>query len=100
MADVYEGFLPARLIRRDYYALNETETALVGRREGRVIRLGDPVVVRVGNVELARGRVDLEPAERAVETPGPARKRPKPKRPRETRRKAQGTRDVRRRPRR
>jgi len=62
LADVYEGFLPARLLRRDRYELNETETALVGERHGRVIRLGDPVRVRVGKVEAARGRTDLRPA--------------------------------------
>ena len=64
LADVYEGYLPARLLRRDYYDLNETETALVGRRSGAVIRLGDPIDVRVSKVETARGRTDLEPAER------------------------------------
>ena len=63
LADVYEGFLPARLLRRDRYELNETETSLIGQREGRVIRLGDPVTVRVAKVETARGRVDLEPAQ-------------------------------------
>ena len=62
LADVYEGFLPARLLRRDRYELNETETALIGQHQGRVIRLGDPVEVRVGGIEAPRGRVDLEPA--------------------------------------
>ena len=33
LADAYEGFLPARLLHGDYYDLNETETALVGRRQ-------------------------------------------------------------------
>jgi ribonuclease R len=70
LGDVYEGFLPARRMPGDYYALNETETALVGRRDsGRVLRLGDPVSVTVSGVEAPRGRVDLnldldlEPAE-------------------------------------
>ncbi len=63
LADVYEGFLPARRVRGDYFDLNELETALVGRRTGRTIRLGDPVAVRVDGVEAPRGRVDLEPVE-------------------------------------
>jgi ribonuclease R len=63
LADVYEGFLPARLLRNDRYDLDETETALVGKREGRVIRLGDPLSVRVTRVEAPRGRTDLAPAE-------------------------------------
>lgn len=59
LADVYEGFLPARLLRGEYFDLNETETALVGQRTGRELRLGDPIEVRVASVEAPRGRVDL-----------------------------------------
>jgi ribonuclease R len=63
LGDVYEGFLPARLIRgNDYMELNETETALVGRESGRRLRLGDTASVRVAGIEAPRGRVDLEPA--------------------------------------
>ena len=65
LADVYEGFLPARTLSRDYFDLDETETSLVGRRSGRRVRLGDPVTVRVTSVEAPRGRVDLEPAAEA-----------------------------------
>jgi ribonuclease R len=99
LADVYEGFLPARLLQGDCYDLNETETALVGRRHGHVVRLGDPVSVTVAGIERARGRVDLEPAEAAARQEAPRRKRPATKRPRETRRKAQGTREGQGRPR-
>jgi len=59
LGDTYEGFLPARRLRGERFDLNETETAIVGRRSGRAIRLGDPVEVRVDGVEAARGRVDL-----------------------------------------
>ena len=63
LGDVYEGFLPARRLRgEDFLALNETETALVGKASGRRVRMGDPVSVRVTGIEAARGRVDLEPA--------------------------------------
>ena len=62
LADVYEGFLPARLLRRDRYELDATETSLIGQREGKVIRLGDPVDVRATAIEAPRGRVDLAPA--------------------------------------
>ncbi len=62
LADVYEGFLPARLIGgREYYELDPTETRLIGARDGKVIRWGDPVRVRVDRVEAPRGRVDLVP---------------------------------------
>lgn len=67
LADVYEGFMPARLISSEYFDLDETETALVGRRSGRRIRFGDPVTVRVRGIEAPRGRVDLTPAPDADE---------------------------------
>jgi ribonuclease R len=63
LADVYEGFLPARLLRGERYELNETETALIGLRSGRELRLGDPVGVGVDAVDAPRGRVDLHPVE-------------------------------------
>lgn len=63
LADLYEGFLPARLIRGERFDLDRHGTALVGGRTGRAVRLGDPVTVRVGRIERARGRVDLMPAE-------------------------------------
>jgi ribonuclease R len=62
LGDVYEGLVPVRLMRSERFDLNESETALVGRRSGRAIRLGDPLSVRVDKVEAPRGRVDLVPA--------------------------------------
>jgi ribonuclease R len=62
LGDVYEGLVPVRMMRGERFDLNETETALVGRRSGRSIRLGDPLSVRVDRVEAPRGRVDLVPA--------------------------------------
>ncbi len=70
LADVYEGFLPARLIGgRERYELDPTETMLVGTREGDAVRLGDPVRVGVDSIEAPRGRVDLVPAERRRSSP-------------------------------
>jgi ribonuclease R len=63
IADVYEGFLPARTLAGERFDLDQTETALVGRRTGRRLRLGDPVTVRVTSIEAPRGRVDLAPGE-------------------------------------
>ena len=64
LADVYEGFLPARPIgRRERYELDPTETMLVGGRGGDAVRIGDPVRVTVDRVEAPRGRVDLLPVE-------------------------------------
>ena len=57
----YEGMLPVRRLRGDWWELNELETMLVGADSGRAIRLGDPVTVRVERVDAPRGRVDLVP---------------------------------------
>jgi len=65
LADVYEGFLPARLIGgRERFELDETETMLVGGRDGGTVRFGDPVTVGVERVDAPRGRVDLVPEAR------------------------------------
>jgi ribonuclease R len=61
--EAYEGFAPARRFHGERFELNETQTAIVGTRTGRAIRLGDPVGLRVERVEAPRGRVDLEPVE-------------------------------------
>ena len=64
LADVYEGFLPARRIGgRERYELDQTETMLLGGRGGAAVRLGDPATVTVDKVDAPRGRVDLLPAE-------------------------------------
>ncbi len=62
LADVYEGFLPARRMGGERFELDQTETAIVGARTGSRVRMGDPLTVRVDGVEAARGRVDLVPA--------------------------------------
>jgi len=59
--DGYEGLLPVRRLRGDWWELNEPETILHGTRGGGAIRLGDPLKVQVERVDSPRGRVDLEP---------------------------------------
>ena len=59
----YQGLLPVRKLRGDWWELNEEGTLLRGADSGKAIRLGDPVAVRVERIEAPRGRVDLLPAE-------------------------------------
>jgi ribonuclease R len=65
-APVFEGMLPARLLtageERDWWTLNEQSTILRRERSGAVLRLGDPISVRVARVDPPAGRVDLAPA--------------------------------------
>ena len=60
----YEGMLPVRRMRGDWYELNEHETMLIGEESGSVIRIGDPITVGLRRVDTLRGRVDL-----AIPTP-------------------------------
>jgi ribonuclease R len=57
----FEGMLPVRRLRGDWWELNEQGTILVGTRGGGAIRLGDPIQVQVGQIDAPRGRVDLLP---------------------------------------
>jgi ribonuclease R len=60
--DGYEGLLPVRRLRGDWWDLNEEGTILKGAESGRTIRLGDAIRVAVGRIDAPRGRVDLYPA--------------------------------------
>src|SRR5215217_3212277 len=59
----YEGMLPVRRLRGDWWELDELETMLVGAQSGNALRLGEPLVVQVERVDAPRGRVDLSPVE-------------------------------------
>jgi ribonuclease R len=63
----YEGMLPVRRLRGDWWELNEQSTMLIGARSGSAMRLGDTVTVRVGRIDAPRGRVDLLPADTGEE---------------------------------
>ena len=63
----FEGMVAVRRMRaggssREWWELNEEGTILRGERTGAVIRLGDPLAVRVESIDVLRGRVDLDVA--------------------------------------
>jgi ribonuclease R len=73
---VFEGFLPARRLPGEFFELNPTGTALMGRRSGKRYRLGDPIEVRVETVTRDEGKVELalhEPGVRRSSARPPAR---------------------------
>ena len=61
--DGYQGLLPVRKLRGDWWELNEEGTLLRGEESGKAIRLGDTVSVRVERVDAPRGRTDLVPVD-------------------------------------
>jgi ribonuclease R len=60
---LFEGMLPVRKLRSDWWELNDEGTMLLGSRNGGTIRLGDAIQVAVERVDAPRGRVDLLPAQ-------------------------------------
>ncbi|HEY2604254.1 MAG TPA: RNB domain-containing ribonuclease [Thermoleophilaceae bacterium] len=62
----FEGFLPVRRMRGDWWELNEEGTMLLGEKRGGVLRLGDSLRVGVERVDAPRGRVDLSPVHRVT----------------------------------
>lgn len=59
----FQGMLPVRRLRGEWWELNEAGTVLVGTRGGGAIALGDTVRVQIGGIDAPRGRVDLLPVE-------------------------------------
>jgi ribonuclease R len=59
---VFEGFVPARRLPGEFFELNTTGTALVGRRSGRTYRLGALISVRIESIAKNDGKVELAPA--------------------------------------
>ena len=74
--EVFEGYLPARRLRGDYYELNDLGTALVGRRGGRRYRLGDEIDVKVEDIRRSEGKIELSSPESGGARGGARRGRP------------------------
>ncbi len=57
--EVFEGFLPARRLRGEFFEINALATSLSGRTTGRTYRLGDAIEVRVESIAKNEGKVEL-----------------------------------------
>ena len=57
--EVFEGFLPARRLRGEFFELNQLGTSLAGRTTGRTYHLGDAIEVRVESIARSEGKVEL-----------------------------------------
>ena len=54
-----EGFVPANLLKDDYYQYIESMYAMVGKRKRRVFKLGDEVKVMAVSVDKFAGEIDF-----------------------------------------
>jgi ribonuclease R len=59
----YEGLLPVRRLKGDWWELDELGVQLLGAHGGGAIRLGQTIEVEVGRIDSPRGRVDLYPVD-------------------------------------
>ena len=67
-----EGMIPYRTIRSDFYDFDEDHYRAVGRRKHGIIKLGDPLRIRVKGTNLEQKLLDYELVEPDVEKAGPA----------------------------
>lgn len=66
-----EGMVPLRTIRSDFFTFDEEHYRTVGKRTGRVFRLGDPVRIRVKDASLEQRLLDYELIEEGMDDPTP-----------------------------
>jgi len=55
-----DGLVPIGSLPGDYYHYEEAQHRLVGRRSGRIYRLGDPVTVRLAEANQVTGGLILK----------------------------------------
>ena len=67
-----EGMVAMREIKSDYYEFDEEGYRLIGRRSGKVYRLGDPVRIRVESTNLDQKILDFSLIEEEGDTLAPS----------------------------
>ncbi len=66
-----DGLVHISELRDDHYSFDRRRWSLVGRRHGRVLRVGTEIEVRIQGVDIPRRKLDLEP----VDAGGAAKKK-------------------------
>ncbi|HET6441884.1 MAG TPA: RNB domain-containing ribonuclease, partial [Phycisphaerae bacterium] len=65
-----DGLVHISNLKDDQYAFDRKRWALIGRRKGRVLRVGSGLEIRIVRVDIPRRQLDLEPVEtKAAEQP-------------------------------
>ncbi len=61
LKDIYvEGLVHVTALQNDYYQFDPKKHCLIGERTGKVYRLGDPIKVCIGRVDLDQRKIDFE----------------------------------------
>ena len=70
MQDIYvEGLVHVTALGNDYYHFDPTRHWLMGERTNKIFRLGDPVQVRVVQVNLDDRKIDFELSDKPASKP-------------------------------
>lgn len=65
-----EGMISIGSLKGDYYMLDEDNYQVIGRRTGKTYKLGDPVMIRVRDVNMVKKLIDFDLVdENAVDEP-------------------------------
>lgn len=64
-----EGMVALRDIKSDFFEFDEEHYRIVGRRSGKVYKLGDPVKIKVKNTNLDQRILDYELIEEGIQQP-------------------------------
>src|SRR5690606_2085402 len=59
IANKCEGMVSVRDMNDDHYQFDESQYAMVGRKSGTIYQLGDEVIVKVKNTDLAKKHLDF-----------------------------------------
>lgn len=55
-----EGMISIGTLKGDYFMLDEDNYQVIGRRTGRTYKLGDPVTIRIRDVNMAKKLIDFD----------------------------------------
>jgi ribonuclease R len=70
LQDIYvEGLVHVTALGNDYYHFDPTRHWLMGERSNKIFRLGDPIQVRVVQVNLDDRKIDFELSDKQARTP-------------------------------
>jgi ribonuclease R len=67
LPNTIEGMIHISFLTDDYYRYDENSYSLIGERTGRILRIGDPVKVKVSSVNIEGRKIDFELLEHFAE---------------------------------
>jgi ribonuclease R len=89
LSNTIEGMIHISFLTDDYYHYDERKYSLIGERTGKILRIGDPVKVKVTGVNLDGRKIDFELLEHFAKHASKSSKKQKEKHPSKARKKGE-----------